>query len=691
MMLRLPLVLLAILTFTVRADDFPAELRVRAIGVLRQELASPAYGPARHAADGLTEAGFAQVAARVELPAAEPGREAPAGEGNAETRAASLARLLDDPQPETRARAAQAIVRLTNRMLAEDTDGDGIPDSVERALGTPPDNAELLVRFHAAEPRDPGDAHPESLPPDLVGAWFAHVGEDRYLWVYEFAGAFSELRTIFHSYVRLDNDDESGRQDGFARGVDMMYSFVDARNDPRIFTRELRVREDWPVRGIVAGNRLYVCDDLRVQQANGQARIEINLLSERYPNEFTTAKAGRPTPRTEVLAPLRPDRAVPKLGFPETVGFQTLGPSYAVRYSLRYGHGNVPLNITAGDGQGFERHFDGYLQSVADEPGQWELTVPISGRYHLAFLGTAVAGVVGLDIFCGEEQLGSVATGKVSAPGTLFLSAPRNFRQGERLRIATGERGGSGRFGDFALAKEAPSVPPVMIENLTAATLPPQPGETADRVVLAWTTNASVSCEVELAAGERRERFAVANGVNHRFPVPPAFAVSGCQVEVSAPGAEPASLRLDATRPDPGPKARQPVRVSLAVAEPGATGRLSWPLTSGVPFPQGVLAEGSQCRILTASGQPQPAQFRELARWPDGSVKWLLVDTLADTRPGQETVLELAYNATPDRFAGVRVEETDAAVVLANDSVTLRLDRRRFEPLAGLAGGALEI
>ncbi|MDX9980088.1 MAG: hypothetical protein RBU25_08710, partial [Lentisphaeria bacterium] len=74
-----------------------------------------------------------------------------------------------------------------------------------------------------------------------------------------------------------------------------------------------------------------------------------------------------------------------------------------------------------------------------------------------------------------------------------------------------------------------------------------------------------------------------------------------------------------------------------------------------------------------------------------GSVKWLLVDTLADTRPGQETVLEQAYNATPDRFAGVRVEETDAAVVLANDSVTLRLDRRRFEPLAGLAGGALEI
>ncbi len=54
-------------------------------------------------------------------------------------------------------------------------------------------------------------------------------------------------------------------------------------------------------------------------------------------------------------------------------------------------------------------------------------------------------------------------------------------------------------------------------------------------------------------------------------------------------------------------------------------------------------------------------------------------------------MLELAYNAIPDRFAGVRVEETDAAVVLANDSVSLRLDRRRFEPLAGLASGALEI
>lgn len=730
MMKSLPLLpLLALLAFPLRADHFPADLRIRAVGILRQGLASEEYWPARHAADGMAEAGFARLAATIQLPATEPEREVPphhelAREGQPEARAAVLAELageddgtrapaaaslgrwgrprdlprlaslLDNPHPETRIRAAQAIVRITNRMLAEDADGDGIPDSIERALGTPPDSAEQLVRFHTAEPQPPGDAHPESLPPDLAGAWFGHVGGDRYLWVYEFAEAVSELRTIFHSYVRMDDDDETGRQDGHARGVDAMYSFVDARNDPRIFTPQLRVREDWPVRGIVAGNRIYVCDDVRIQQVDGHARSEINLLSERYPNPYTDTKTGRGTPRREVLAPLRPDRALPALGFPETEGFQALGPSYAARYDLRYGRGNLPLAITTGEGQGFERHFDGYIRSVAGEDNQWELPLAVSGRYYLAFIGNAVGGgVAGLELSIGEEQLGSVATGTVSAPGTLFVSAPRQFRQGDVLRIRTSERSGRGHFGDFALVQAPPAVPPLFIENLKSALLPPRPGETDDQFVLAWTTNATASCEVELAAGERRERFAVEGGpgVNHRFAVPPAFAVAGTQATIHVPGTPSVSLTLDPSRPDPGSRARQPGTIPLTVAETGTAGRLAWPVTSGVPFPKGALADGSQCRILTPAGQPLPAQFRELARWPDGSVKWLLVDTLVDTRPGRTTALELAYNVAPDRFGGVQVEETGGAVALANGTVSLRLDRRRFEPLAGLADGALEV
>lgn len=609
----------------------------------------------------------------------------------------TLAKALNDSNLDTRLRAAQAIVRIGNRLLAVDTDQDGIPDSVEQELGTPPDDPEQLVRFLTATPHGPGDADPEGLPAELAGAWFGHVGGDRYLWIYEFGSSVSELHTVFHSYLRLDNDDSTGRQDGGSRGVDVMYSFVDARNDPRIFTPALRPHPEWPVRGIVVGNRIYVCDDIRVQQVDGKARAEIHLLTQRFPNAHTDKTVSQATARTEVLAPLRPDRAIPALDFPVTEGFQALPPSYAARYDLRYDRENVALAITDGDGQGFERHYDGYLQSVSGEPGTWELTIPVSGRYHLAFMGTAVkSGTAGLEVSVDDHPLGTIATGAVAAPGTLFVSVPHSFRQGEHLRLHGSDRGQAGRFGDFALVKAPPTVPPLAIANLASAVLPPHPGESGDQVEVVWTTNADASCEIELVAGERHERFPVADGpgVNHRFFVPRAFAVDGCQATVTAKTEDEsasASVQVNPDRTDPGRQARQPGHMALTVAEPSATGRLAWPVTSGVPFAQGVLADGSRCRITGPLGTALPAQFRELARWPDGSVKWLLVDTLVDTQPGQNTGLDLAYNVDPAPFAGVSVTANPDAVLLANGSVSLRLDRQHFAPLGGLAEGALEV
>lgn len=609
----------------------------------------------------------------------------------------ALTKTLGDANLDTRLRAAQAIVGITNRLLAEDADGDGIPDTVERELGTPADSAEELIRFHTATAHGPGDADPEALAPELTGAWFGHVGGDRYLWVYEFGASISELRTIFHSYLRLDNDDTTGRQDGGSRGVDVMYSFVDARNDPRIFTKSLRPHADWPVRGIVAGNRIYVCDDIRIQQVDGKARAEIHLLSQRFPNGHTEKTITQGTSRTEVLVPLRPERALPKLDFPTTSGFQVLPPSYAARYALRYDDGNVPLVATDGAGRGFERHFDGYLQSIPGEPGGWELAVPVSGTYRLAFLAYAAkSGMAGLEIRVDDQPLGTVATGPAAAPGNLFVSAPQRFRQGELLRFGASDRSSAGRFGDFALVKELPTVPHLAIANLTSAVLPPVAGETQDRVEVVWTTNGDATCEIELTAGEQHESFPVPDGpgVNHRFPVPPAFAVDGCQAVVTGKAANEsttASVAIKPHRPDPGPKARRPGQLALTVAEPSVTGRLAWPVTSGVPFAQGVLADGSQCRVTGPLGTTAPAQFRELARWPDGSVKWLLIDTLVDTQPGQETVLQLAYNVAPARFAGVSVQESPDAISLANGDLSLRLDRKRFEPLGGMVGGALEV
>lgn len=53
------------------------------------------------------------------------------------------------------------------------------------------------------------------------------------------------------------------------------------------------------------------------------------------------------------------------------------------------------------------------------------------------------------------------------------------------------------------------------------------------------------------------------------------------------------------------------------------------PVRIGLPLPRGAVYEESECAVLGPQGEPLPHQSRVLALWPDRSVKWLLVDTLA--------------------------------------------------------------
>ncbi len=60
------------------------------------------------------------------------------------------------------------------------------------------------------------------------------------------------------------------------------------------------------------------------------------------------------------------------------------------------------------------------------------------------------------------------------------------------------------------------------------------------------------------------------------------------------------------------------------------------PVTAGIPFPEGMLYEKSGVPQLGLDGTDS-YQFRTLAKWPDGSVKWALVDFQEDVEAGTFT------------------------------------------------------
>ncbi|MBV1880268.1 MAG: hypothetical protein KUG82_01480 [Pseudomonadales bacterium] len=70
---------------------------------------------------------------------------------------------------------------------------------------------------------------------------------------------------------------------------------------------------------------------------------------------------------------------------------------------------------------------------------------------------------------------------------------------------------------------------------------------------------------------------------------------------------------------------------------------------SGIPMPQGLLSESSHISLISENNDAvYPTQTKPLAFWPDGSVRWLLINTQVDLVQYQSTVLNLNVSSTSD-------------------------------------------
>ena len=107
------------------------------------------------------------------------------------------------------------------------------------------------------------------------------------------------------------------------------------------------------------------------------------------------------------------------------------------------------------------------------------------------------------------------------------------------------------------------------------------------------------------------------------------------------------------------------------------------PVARGVSLPQGMVNDVASVRATAPSGEPHPVQATALAHWPDGSVKWTLIEMPADIPAEPPAGIVAAYRVRfnaeePPRLGDVRCEESDDEVILANSRLSLRFDHHRF-------------
>lgn len=121
--------------------------------------------------------------------------------------------------------------------------------------------------------------------------------------------------------------------------------------------------------------------------------------------------------------------------------------------------------------------------------------------------------------------------------------------------------------------------------------------------------------------------------------------------------------------------------VGLVVEEPSGVGRKGWPVTSGVPFARGALADPAAAALFGPDGKEMPLQTEALARWPDGSVRWLLLDFQVDLAPNEKKAFELRHGPGVARSPvaePVRVEKEGEAIRVNSGPLELRLHPTSF-------------
>ena len=571
---------------------------------------------------------------------------------------------------------------LTPCAFAQDADSDGLPDAIEVQLGTNPALDEGLELIIDDKRRGEGDANVrgEGRAPDVDQVLFAHVAGDRYVWKVSFAEDYLQKDTIFHLYTDIDDDKTTGRQDQeWVQGVDMMYSFVDGRNDPRFMNAAVRTDPALPVRGIIEGSTLYVCDDLKMDVQEGKTHFRMYILSHmREPTSDSDT-----TEWIVCMAPLHPERELPDLPYPKPEGFEAITmPNLAqLLHGLWQDERTVRLRPEDAEVEGLTPLMDGDYDGTGDPAESLTWSVPVDGEYHIALLlRDQAARIEGLDIALDDQKVGTVV-GVAQANGDVLHVSSRavSVSGGQTLAVRAAENSTAFRFGNLCLLAKVPVVPPLEIENLTAWPIPDEPGEPPGRVMVAWTTNRPSDGVISnvLGAGpnDPMNRATIEEGRgavnNHIVMLPPEMKGECYQVKITCtepdrgthqPGTATVTrgIRWDraALIRRTGARLAEPelTRIALTIAEPTGRVREQWPVSSGVPLPVGVLRDPGQCRIVDADGQPAPAQFTPIAWHPDGlHVKWLLVDFLAGTRGGDAAAYTLECNG---ELAEVEVEES---------------------------------
>lgn len=114
---------------------------------------------------------------------------------------------------------------------------------------------------------------------------------------------------------------------------------------------------------------------------------------------------------------------------------------------------------------------------------------------------------------------------------------------------------------------------------------------------------------------------------------------------------------------------------------PAPYSRRCEPIRVGVPFAQGVLKDKTALALYDPDGKEHLLQTLPLGWWPDGTVKWLLCDFLADLPPSSEAVFRLQRKERISQDDGsLQIQKKEDYWRIATGAAVFIIDNRILRP-----------
>ena len=263
-----------------------------------------------------------------------------------------------------------------------------------------------------------------------------------------------------------------------------------------------------------------------------------------------------------------------------------------------------------------------------------------------------------------------------------WLEQPVAFTAGERVELRALGTGGKHGICNILFLSQPPAARPLRhaVRHLTSSCLARDPG----RVIISWTTTWPCTTHFEYGVddGYGETLHLDGNCLVHRVVLEGLDTrreyhsrAVGRARDGSPYFSEDFVFRPDLQeRPVTGSSTSH---LQLAVRNPLNVALDSWPVTNGIPFPQGQL--GSSGHVCLLAGDAEiPAQIETTARWPDGSVKWLLVTFTADLASGETGRYRLQYGSQVRRASipqGLSLNKQDSEVRIDTGAMQFTIDR----------------